>query len=331
MSLLHFDGFDRDAATNLSRYDSYGGTPGWVAGRPGSLSPYPGAMVITDDGYVVKEFPANVLNTFSAGAAVRFMLTPDNDKAVFRFRNGVTDQVVLRFRRDRRLAVYRQNSNLLIGPPSPVLSLNQWYHVQLVAVIDNGVGHTELYLDEVLVSQGDGDTQGAASPAVTTLRIGDGALSTSLFHIDDLWVTDEAGTRGDLRVYTWMPAGDGAVNGWAGAGGHYEAVDDVTPDGDGTYLSATGPATELYTFPAVGGEITIHGLQTSVVARRDGTEVVTVSNVARDGSGVQHLVGGGTVGSSYRPITGLMEVRPDTAGGWSPAVVGDFQFGFRHG
>jgi hypothetical protein len=331
MALKHLDGFDLGVVATQAKYDVVGGTTPIeiVEGRVSAGNPTR-AAVIRYDAYLEKQ-GIDLNSSPTLGAAVKFMVVPDNDKAVFKLRHGTTDLCVLRFRRDRRLGVYRGNGNILVGTPTAPLPLNQWMHLQWLAVLSPYAdGQSEVYLDGVLATAAYTTPTMAGTGEINTLRIGDGYPSQSEFWIDDLWVDDQNLLRGDLRVLTKKASADADPNDWDGAAPHAALVADA--DRAGSYVSTSlDGAVEMFDFPAVTGDALVHGLATTVVAKaQQQREKVDLTGLIDLGDGTVYEGPANRLPGQYAAFTHIQEGRPDTYGEWVLPQVGTTKFGFRY-
>jgi hypothetical protein len=159
-------------------------------------------------------------------------------------------------------------------------------------------------------------------------------LHTRSNHADDLYVCDGAGAHnndflGQVRVATLRPDGNHAVQWTPNAGPNWQAVADVTPDDDTSFVSAATPLTDLYTFtdlpPAAA---TVRGVMVQHRARMDDAGTVVLRGVL--GSGAAEIEGpNDNLDTLYRYASFVAETDPATAAAWTPSAVNGLRAGVR--
>jgi hypothetical protein len=108
--------------------------------------------------------------------------------------------------------------------------------------------------------------------------------------MDDFYVCDGSGAAphnaplGDMRIDVIRPNGAGAATAWTptGAASNWDAVNDLTPDGDTTKVSAaTAALSDLYALEDISTGNTVVGAQILVNARRTAEGFATVTPLLR--------------------------------------------------
>lgn len=133
--------------------------------------------------------------------------------------------------------------------PAPVMVAESYQHFESFVSFSATVGYVEVRVNGVtVISLADVNTGAAGCAQVAMLHhtVGSGLPAVSLTaDMDDLFCYDNTGSfnnsfLGDRRVITLKPNANTAEADWTpvGAATGYEAIDDVAPDGDTTYISS---------------------------------------------------------------------------------------------
>lgn len=214
---------------------------------------------------------------------------------------------------------------------APLLAAS-WQHIEAKFVIDDVEGAIEIRVNgETIVNLSDIDTGStpAAQVYFASKPTNPGA-SGNTCNYDDIFVWNDSGTTnndflGDRRVRTLLPNADTSINEWVetGAASGYEAIGELSPDDDTSYIEAgtTTPVTsefELDDLPSGVGAIA--AIQTQIRQRKTD---------AGDGKTQVSLISNGSVTSgSDRPITteytywsDVFELDPDTGSAWNKDSV----------
>lgn len=149
-----------------------------------------------------------------------------------------------------------------IGSDGPTLSTGQWYNLEMMA--GNGAATIELAARVNLVEFARGSTANNAG-TMSRLYIGNfsGGVATTgyEYYFDDVAINDATGLWenswcGDGHIVHLKPAGAGNNTGWTpSAGSNYDCVNEVTPNSDTDYISATTAVTDDYTVDTPPGDL----------------------------------------------------------------------------
>ena len=220
------------------------------------------------------------------------------------------------------------------------LSVNTWYHIEVITRIENSSGAGGKF--EVKV---DGSNDGWINFLGDTQNVGGNWVDTIYIHgtvidptFDDFYILNSDGSRlnasiGDCFIETLHPDGVGNDTGWTPlAAANWQAVDEVIPDRDTTYVHATSAATEdrhthgnLASIPD-----TVHAVAVNLFAAKQEAGNRHLRAIAFDGTtegiGTTELVPG--VGQ-YLWHQEIYEDHPTGAAVWTGAEVDSGEFGYR--
>lgn len=231
------------------------------------------------------------------------------------------------------VSAYRGTTATLLGTSADgVIVAEAWQHVEMAVTISDTVGAAEVRVNGVTVLSLSGiDT--AATSLIETSQWRYEGLSVSynmaVSYLDDMFAWDSEGSSnntfiGDRRVRTLYPTADTATAEWtpSGAASGYAAIDDVTPDGDTTYVTAgvTVPTTSEYEIDDLPASVvSINAVQTVPMSKKAD---------AGDGNLQVSLVSGASVDDGAdRPLTtaytywhDVSETDPATSAPWTPTA-----------
>lgn len=162
-----------------------------------------------------------------------------SNRRICALRDETTIQLYIQMSATGAVFLYRGNGTLL-GSAATVFEPGQWHYLELSATISDTAGSYDLRIDNIseLSSVGSADTQVSANQRVNILSLGDPNNNPEQMHYDDLYITD-GNLLGPVKVDVLRP--NGGVPGFmemsvVGAGSHYQALFDTTPDGDTSYV-----------------------------------------------------------------------------------------------
>ena len=245
MAVLYFDSFDHFTTAQLTtKWNAQLGSGEFLppevttnAGRKGyGLATWKG-------GQAWKSFVDSA--TVSVGFAWRPMGIAN--KRIMALRDEETIQVYLQLSEASRIQIFRGNGQL-IGTGSQAISPAKFYHIELRVVLGSTTGEVTLRIngDAALgFSATNVSTQVSSFARVNILTLGDPSNSPIYFHYDDVFITD-GNLIGPQFVDVLRPNGN--VPGYmdmsavGGAGSLYERINDITPDGDTSYLYSAAAA-----------------------------------------------------------------------------------------
>lgn len=177
---------------------------------------------------------------------------------VFDFRDAANAvQITIVVQSTGTISAYRgTGAGTLLGTSaSPVVSAETYQHIEAVVFFSQTVGTIEVRVNGVTVLSLSGiDTVFTSLVECSQVSIGgvtDISPSTSgtpQTDIDDIFCYDDTGSFnnsfiGDRRVITLYPNANTIQADWTpvGAASGYECIDEVSPDGDTTYITASTP------------------------------------------------------------------------------------------
>jgi len=159
------------------------------------------------------------------------------------------------------------------------------------------------------------------------------------WRLDDLYLADLTGSGADVRdflgdgqIVTIRPDGPGHVTGWAPTPAltpNWDTTNDLTQDGDATYVEATAPATrDVYSFENIPAGATVLGAHWNALLRKTEEGGATVKPVVSQG-GVDYDGPTQGIGSvAYdRYLTQPYDLNPATGAAWTAAEINAGQFG----
>ena len=201
-----------------------------------------------------------------------------------------------------QLGFYRNpgaGSNVLLGGASSrVLRDDVWYYIEIKMTISNTLSTADMILrvnGEIWIQLDSGDSQTTANTWVDAFRFGNFISNKATVDIDDFYILDGDGPApyntflGDLRVDTIRPNGNGTTSDFVGVDAdsvdNYLHVDEVTQDGDTSYLKSSTPnEIDLYALESLPvTPSVIFGVQPVSVCKKTDAGVRTAQHVIRTG------------------------------------------------
>jgi len=219
-----------------------------------------------------------------------------------------------------------------------------WLHIGIDAKIHASTGWVYVYLDGAEVLSDTGDTTGG-STAMDSLIVGSPRTSnrwTNFIYFDDLYI-DNLASEGsaavvpDYRFVPLLPNGNGNASEWDGSDAdstdNYLLVDEVTPDGDTTYVETdVGNETDDYTMANISLEsgYEVSAVIAQAVAKKLNSgggldlELVTTTEVAA--TPYSATSSAFTLGTDYGLFFDRRALRPD-GGAWDETTVNALEIG----
>jgi hypothetical protein len=360
MALIFFDGFEGivTGAASLLRWD--GDIEAFVQAAGGGSSPpspngrylqVPGGPSLSPQ-WARKNFTST--NEVVAGFRTRFVLDSwqgpgvSNESVFCRFldfNDGDTKaQLTVSLLPDNSIRVRRGTTQFsgavgaILGTSSPnaISSVKGWHFIEIKALFASA-GAVEVRVNGVAVlTLTNVDTTESANNVCNAFALVAGVAGGSQ-GFDDIYVLDTTGSApyndflGDIRVIELLPNAAGDSTQWTPNGGaNWDRNDDVTQDGDSTYVSSTTDGhTDLYnlTLPD-SGATTIRAAKFMVTARKTDPgareiEVLAKSGSTTDASAPFNLT------EVYVEYTNTYTQNPDTSADWTISDLNDLQAGFR--
>lgn len=221
----------------------------------------------------------------------------------------------------------------------PILVAEAYQHIEIIIHFDDTNGSIEVRVDGVTVINASGINTGAAicnqlsfftadAPIDGTDEISTEHLSDA--YIDDIFSYDNTGSYnndfiGDRRVRTIYPDSDEATQEWTGVGSstNYGAINEITPDGDSTYISAppTAPLTSEFGLSDLPSSVgAISALQTYVMQKKvEAGDGNTQSSINVNGS--SSVGADRAITTAYTYWSDVFEISPDTGAPFTPSEV----------
>jgi len=336
MALRFIDSFDH--------YDTADITRKWTSAISviaiSTTTPRNGTQCLGSSGatqYVIKTLDDQA--TWVVGFGFKVTNFPTTLQYLLKFYDSATAQVVLGLNADGILEVRRGITAVTGGKSSLSIHTNTWCFIEMKVTIADSIGAGTCVVkvnNETWITVATGqDLQVSANATANSIRL-HGVVANTYF--DDVYICDGTGgvnddILGDCRVECLMPDGNGNVSNWTGSDGNsvdnYLHVDEVSPDDDVSYNEDSTPANQdLYAIDALAETpVTIHGVQTNIMAKKDDAGARSVMSLVRSGGttydGDTHALSEG----SYVDYTETYEEDPDTAAAWIEAGVNAVEVG----
>lgn len=274
---------DSDLFTNLaSRYTTVsGGNLGSViaSGRSGQ------ALRLQFGSAVAKTLPHS--GRWVLGFAFRLVVPSVGSDPIYQLSNNTNVLFTLVHNLDGTLAMHAGiSTDPVIGLSARALLPARWYYLEIDITIGGASPLTveaELRINGHIEASG---TQNTVINATDNLSFGSTGGVDANYHlfagtsgaggsggcdVDDLYIKNEAGYEGDIRVLAAFPSGDGGTLQWTPDSGstHFDRVNTHPVDVTKFLATATIGDIDLWTFtlPSLPG--TIVGVNISVLARKD--------------------------------------------------------------
>lgn len=199
-----------------------------------------------------------------------------------------------------------------------VLFAGTWHHIEIVAAMSTTVGAIEVRVDgvaEIILTD-----LNLYSNNIAQIVWGTGINLGADHDLDDIVVHDGTGFLGPARVLTVFPAGDLSPFDWniTGAASGAEAVDEIPPDDDTSYIQAESEEDEAwFSMPTLPDDvIDILGIHVAVRGKQTeaGATFIQIGFVSgsEEVSGDSHAL---TTGYMYNQDA--FSIDPNTEGLWS--------------
>lgn len=226
---------------------------------------------------------------------------------------------------DGSIAIYK-TGNVLLAQSGPILTANTWYHIEFKYNIDDTIGYCEVRVNGETVAQINNADLGTTPAGI--FQIYNYWDSNIDIRVDDVIAWDTTGPVnndfiGQARVLTVFPASDTPVADFVvtGAASGYQAIDEVPPDDDTSYIEGVnaGDISE-FGMPALPPEVvSIVGLfipsRSKLSAAGAATLQISMVSNGQVAPGVDRGLG---VGWTY--YTDKFETNPDGGGAWSKSA-----------
>lgn len=215
----------------------------------------------------------------------------------------------------------------LLSSSSKRLRSSSWEHLEVHIIVSSSVGEIEIRLNEVTVLHVTGLDLGTSE--ITGFSVPPIGSGTGEMHFDDMVFWDATGTTGNdflgrVRVSTVFPDADGSTFDWSSTEANgYEAVGEVPPDEDTTYISAStvNDVAELEV-PTLPTDIdTIEGVYVPVLARQE-TAGSTNMQISIISGGIEDTGDEQPIGDTYGYYGQVFPSDPNTSGAkWTKTTL----------
>ncbi len=327
MVLRHVDSFDH-YTTVLEKYEGQDSNNSIGAGsaRTGIAG-----LNLWNGGWIQRILDAQ--GTWVIGFAFK-KDTDYQNQDICRTYDDASEQGVLRMTTLGALALDRGPTQVAISA-NAIITINTWHYIEFKHIIANAGGTLEVRVDGAVVATFTGDTQSTANATADSIYLL-GAGDTRSHNFDDYYILDgtagENDYLGDRRADALFPDGAGTYTEFAtvfGAATHWEAVDEVDPDDDTTYVEeSVVDDRDTYTFGAHPLSLaTINGIQVLMYAKKTSAGAASFARIYRRGSDDQGS--DVTLQTSYAYHREIMETDPIAAGAWTIPNINAAEFGAR--
>jgi hypothetical protein len=268
------------------------------------------------------------------GLGIYFNSLPNiNKEHGLEFRNNANNCIAFfAVQSDGAIGCYVGSSRTLIASSDPVISASSWQHIECKIVCDTVVGEIEVRVNGNTVLHLTDQNLGSLGATQIVFGMPDQDSGGGLiYYLDDIVTWNDDGDDnndflGPQRVYTFFADADTAVEDWTvnGAANGFEAIDDVPPDGDTSYLlgALEGDQSE-FELPDLPPETAlIAGVFVPVMGRLEdaGTGEVTVSLISNGEVDAGDPI---TLTTAYTYWGTVFERDPNTNAPWTRAALED--------
>jgi hypothetical protein len=253
MALLWCDGFDHYGVIGNLTEGVYSDLSGQTLSTG---NPRTGTHALNFAGSAaIRRVLGGAKTTVGIGAAFYYNALPsaNNNTRIFQF-NDVANaaQVTIGLQSTGTITVKRGtiNTGTEIGvSASPAVTTETYQHIEAVVFFSNTVGTVEVRVNGVTVISLTGvDTVNTANVECSQVVFTGGVSGAVNGSVDDVFCYDDTGSFnntfiGDRRVLTLFPDADTIQADWTvvGAANGFDAINQASPDGDTTYISAGVP------------------------------------------------------------------------------------------
>jgi hypothetical protein len=215
---------------------------------------------------------------------------------------------------------------------APIIVANAWQHIETKVVLSDTVGSVEVRVEGItVVNLTNVDTinsAGGVTASIAQMGIGNSDSGPTMYVKDYIiWDTTTGFNNnfmGSCQVLKIIPDADVALN-WTPSAGTtgYNLINEVTPDDDGSYISAPTPAPAAYKCSLSDLPITVTSVRGVMPIHR------SRKTDAGDGNIQVGAISGASTGlGADRPITtaytywwDIFDTDPATAAAWSRTSV----------
>lgn len=229
----------------------------------------------------------------------------------------------------------------LLATSAPnVILMDQYYHVEIKAFVDDAAGTVEVRVNNTTVLSFLGDTRNGSTALFGGVIIGfanDTDGNAAGVYIDDFYVLNGAGAInnnfiGDSRIHSILPDANGNYSELVGSDGNsvdnYLQVDENPPNTTDYNGGGTSGDQDSYNFPSLPAAVTaIRGVAQRAWAASSDTGTRAARNFVRI-SGVDYNGADYNVGQAYLMYETLFNVSPATGVAFTVAEFNGAEWGF---
>lgn len=216
-----------------------------------------------------------------------------------------------------------------------------WFEFEAKWLIDDTTGTFEIRINRVTILSFTGNTASPLAPlgvwnSIKLLGMPWSGTDPLIWRFCDVYLADLAGSGDDVRDFLGVfpidyivPDGVGATTGWTpSAGANWQCVDEVPPNGDTDYVSATAVATrDTYAFQNIPVGTTVLGTQQLILARKEDAGGASLQPVVRQGSTDYDGPEQGIPSEDYYYLIQPYDVNPATGAKFTDTEINNGQFG----
>lgn len=330
MALRFVDGFDTYPAASIATKWTSGGSSASFSGsgRFGGNPFTPGGF--GSGNAITRTLDAQ--STWVLGVAAK--VSNVNFAIIFSLLDSGSLQCDLRM--DSAGHLYATRNGTTLGTSTSAITSGVWYYIEFKALIHASAGTVDIHVNGVswlsLTSQNTKATSNATANQVQLYGASNAAPA-----FDDFYCCDGTGGTnndflGDVRVESLKPDGAGNYAQFTpnGAGANYNCVNESSMDSDTTYnADATTGHIDTFSFGNMSSTpVTVFGVQTSLVARKDDAGSHTASALFRAGS-TDYAQTAQSVPSSYAWLLTINETNPATGSAWTASEINALEAGYK--
>lgn len=224
--------------------------------------------------------------------------------------------------------------SLIAASPPNVLFVGVWQYIEVLFVVG---ALLQVRIDgATVINVASPGSSAGLPPAINYFNLSN--LQNAGGRYDDMYICDTNGASfntflGDVVVHAVFPNGDGGANQFAQIGGtgagHFTSVDELTPDGDASYLSSnTTGQIELFTTPTLPADIVdVLAVAVNTSARKQAVGIGSYASLL-DLSGVQSVSATLPTALGYVTQQSLF-ASPPGGGTWTLTSAQNAKFGVK--
>ena len=197
-----------------------------------------------------------------------------------------------------------------------------WAYVELIYTGGTS-GSTSLYINGALICTQSGNmTTTQVGNAIIGSKYAGGNSEAGSVSFSDLYIANDAASRGDRRVQIQVPAANSSVTWTPLSGSNYANVNELPVDGDTSYVtSSTAGNQDLYTVGALPGAATsISAVQIRTCMKKTDASAHLAASVISS-AGTVSVGASQSLSSNYSFGTDIYLTDPHTSAAWTSSAV----------